>query len=173
MFPWCVLNLQVAIDHVQDVEQLPLVLVDTLHLNIIEGIQRNVNASVLLDPPLQLKLVLAFDVFEGIDEVRVVGVITELLQRLKISDPFIYRPNSIADQVRKTRIAAVKPTARRHTVCLVLDLCRIHLVELREDRRFDEFSMQGGYSIDGVRADDREVGHANLFILALLDKGHT
>ena len=125
---------------------------------------------MLLDPPLQLRLVLALDIFEGADEVGVVGVITELLQRIKVSDPFINRANSLTDQVRKTRIAAVKPAARRHTVSLVLDLSRIHRVELREDRRFDEFGMQGCNSIDCVRADDREISHANLLIIAFLDK---
>ena len=110
---------------------------NTLNLYIIERVKRDVNASMLLDPPLQLLLVLAFDIFEGADEVWVVGVISELLQRIKISDPFIYRADSLADQVRKTRVAAVKPAAGRHTVCLVLDLSRIHTVELREDRRFD------------------------------------
>ena len=125
---------------------------------------------MLLDPPLQLKLVLALDIFEGADEVGVVGVIAELLQRIEVSDPFINRANSLTDQVRKTRIAAVKPAARRHTVSLVLDLSRIHRVELREDRRFDEFGMQGGYSIDCMRADDREISHANFLIISLLDK---
>ena len=128
---------------------------------------------MLLYPSLQLKLVLALDILEGIDEVWVVGVITELLQRLQISDPLIDRANSLADQVRKARIAAVKPAARRNTVSLVLDLSRVHLVELRKDRRFDEFRVQGGHSIDCVRANNREVGHSNLLIIALLDKGHT
>ena len=128
---------------------------------------------MLLYPSLQLKLVLALDILEGIDEVWVVGVITELLQRLQISDPLIDRANSLADQVRKARIAAVKPAARRNTVSLVLDLSRVHLVELRKDRRFDEFRVQGGHSIDCVRANNREVGHSNLLFIALLDKGHT
>ena len=88
---------------------------------------------MLLDPPLQLRLVLALDIFEGADEVGVVGVIAELLQRVEVSDPFINRANSLTDQVRKTRVTAVKPAARRHTVSLVLDLSRIHRVELRED----------------------------------------
>ena len=67
----------------------------------------------------------------------------------------------------------MKPAARRHTVGLILYLSWIHLVELREDRRFDEFGMQGSYSIYCMRADDREVGHANFFIVSLLNKGHT
>ena len=122
--------MQVAVDDVQDVEQLPLIFVDTLHLHIIEGVKRDIDICMLLDPPLQLELVLALDIFEGADEVGVVGVIDELLQRIKVSDPFIDGADSLADQVRKTRVAAVKPAAGRHTVCLVLDLSRIHTVEL-------------------------------------------
>ena len=165
--------MQVAVDDVQDVEQLPLIFVDTLHLHIIKGVKRDIDICMLLDPPLQLELVLALDIFEGADEVWVVGVIDELLQRIKISDPFIDGADSLADQVRKTRVAAVKPAAGRHTICLVLDLSRIHTVELREDRRFDEFGMQGGYTIDCMRADDGQIGHANLLIISLFDQGHT
>ena len=128
---------------------------------------------MLLDPPLQLLLVLALDIFEGTDKVWVVGVIAELLQRIKISDPFINRADSLADQVRKTRVAAVKPASRRHTVSLVLDLSRIQTIELREDRRFDELCVQGGDSIDCMRADDGEIGHAYLLIISFFDKGHT
>ena len=67
----------------------------------------------------------------------------------------------------------MKPASRRHTVSLVLDLSRIQTIELREDRRFDELGMQGGYSVDSVRADDGEIGHANLLIISFFDKGHT
>ena len=33
--------------------------------------------------------------------------------------------------------------------------------------------MQGGYSIDCMRADDGQIGHANLLIISLFDQGHT
>ena len=33
--------------------------------------------------------------------------------------------------------------------------------------------MQGCNSVNCMRADDREIGHANFLIIAFLDKGHT
>jgi len=65
----CVFNCQISVHYIQDVHQLPLVLVYALHLDVIQGIERNYNASSLLDIPLKLLFVRQFDLEESVDKV--------------------------------------------------------------------------------------------------------
>ena len=49
---WRVEDGQVPVDDIQDVHELSLVLVDSLYLHVIQGIEWHVEAGVLLDPGL-------------------------------------------------------------------------------------------------------------------------
>ena len=66
----------------------------------------------------------------------------------------------------------MKPAARSHTIRLVLDLAWVEHVKLFEDRGFEQLRVECGHTIDSVGADDRQEGHANPLLVALLDQAH-
>lgn len=47
------------------------------------------------------------------------------------------------------------------TVCLVLELLRVHLVEVLEDGGLDDLAVDCGDSVDGVAGDNGQIGHAH------------
>ena len=73
---------QVPVNNVKNVHELSLILVDSLDLDIVKGIKRYIEAGVLLNPCLQLGLVLPLDLDESILKGLVCGVWGELLEIL-------------------------------------------------------------------------------------------
>ena len=67
-----------------DVEQLPLVFVDALHLHVEQRIRRHGEAEPVLDHFGQPHLVGALDRRELRLEIRIVGVLVELGQQIDI-----------------------------------------------------------------------------------------
>ena len=59
---WGIKNGQVSVDDVEDVHELSLVLVDSLDLHIVESVEWHIEAGVLLDPGLELGLVLSLGI---------------------------------------------------------------------------------------------------------------
>ena len=49
---WCFLNLHVPPDTPQEIQQLPLVLVNSLNLNVVKRVEGNIISSVIFDPLL-------------------------------------------------------------------------------------------------------------------------
>lgn len=46
------------------------------------------------------------------------------------------------------------------------------LIQIPLHRVFDDLRVDTGHSIDGVRANDAQVGHVDLLLFTLLDQGH-
>ena len=120
--------------NVQDVHKLSLVLVDALNLDIVQGVKWDIDASLLLDELLELHFVLTLDLAEASDEFLAVSVVAQLTQSIHITDPLIDTTDSLRDQLRQSRITAVQPSSWSDSICLVLDLAWVQLVEFREDR---------------------------------------
>mmetsp|Transcript_26895 Transcript_26895/g.40991 ORF Transcript_26895/g.40991 Transcript_26895/m.40991 type:complete len:327 (-) Transcript_26895:1261-2241(-) len=165
-------DLQVSVDNVENVHQLTLVLVNTLNLDVVKSINGNIKAGVLLHPGLELNLVLSLNVDEPVDEVLVAGVGHQLGEVIKASHPLVDAAHGVAEQVRQLGVAAVDPSARSHSVGLVLNFAGVELVELLEDGGSQEVRVEGSHSVDGVGANDGEVGHPDLLGEALLDETH-
>lgn len=165
-------NRKISVDNVQDVHELALVFVNTLDLDVIERIDRDIEAGVLLDPSGKLFLVLTLDFDESFLEVAISGIGHKLLEVLKRSDPFVNTTEGVGEQLRQGRVAAVNPTTRRDTVGLVLELARIELIELAEDSGSQQVSVKLGDTVDGMRAYNGEVSHADLLGVALLNETH-
>ena len=129
---------QISVDDIEDIHQLPLILVDTLDLNVVQSIERDVVASVRFDPPLESCLVLSLDLDESIHEVFVGCIGSQLLQVVERCDPLVDATEGVTDQVRELWITAVDPSSWSDTVGLVLDFTRVQLVELFEDSLLQE-----------------------------------
>ena len=163
---------KVSVDNVQDVHQLALVFVYTLHLDVVHGIDGDHEAGVLLNPGGELLLVGALDVDELLLEVGVSRIGHQLLEVLERGNPLVNTTEGIGKQIRQGRVAAVDPTTRGDTVGLVLELAGVELIELTEDGGSQKVSMELSDTVDSVRADDGEVGHTDLLGEALLNETH-
>lgn len=130
---WGFLYSKVTVHYVEDIHKLALVLVNSLHLDIVKRIERDIDASVLHNPVLELLLILALDLLEATHKVRVLSMVIELSKCLHVIDPLVCAANSVADQLGKAWIAAVEPASWCHAICFVLNLAWVKLVELRED----------------------------------------
>jgi hypothetical protein len=152
----------VQVDHVQHVEQLPLVFVDALDLHVEQRV------GVELDPALGL---------DQFGEARLVGALDrapfgveclmaprsqrfELFQLRQVGDP------AFADL---PVISALMPglacaTQRRGVTPLVLllNLLRPQLDEVAEQAFLQQPRVQRGDAVDREAADDGEIGHAHL-----------
>lgn len=164
---------QISVDHVEDVHELSLVLMDSLDLYIVKSIEWHVEASVLLDPSLESCLVLSLDLNEAVLERLVSGVWGKLLEVLQRGDPLIDASKSVTDQLRQSRVAAVDPSSGSDTVRLVLELSFVELIELLENGGLEELRVQGSDTVDGVGADDGEVRHSDLLWPSFFDQTHS
>ena len=107
---------------VEDVHQLALVLVYTFDLNVVERVERDIVASVVLNPLLEALFVLFFDFDKFVNKLAVLCLSAQLLESVKTSDPLVNATNSLTDEVGQSWVAAVDPPAWSYSVGLVLNL---------------------------------------------------
>ena len=117
---------------------------------------------------------------EGLLEALVIGELHEALDLGQVGQPVV-RAERLGDQRREGRVALQQPATRRDAVGDVGELCvgsarskrarrrtvRAEEVDERLEHLLDEARVQGGDTVDLVRADDGEVGHAELLRVAL------
>mgnify|MGYP001470367576 CR=1 FL=1 len=139
-------------DDVEDVHELPLVLVYSLDLDVVQRVEWDIVTGVLLDPGLQLGLVLPLDVDESVLEGLISGIWYKLLKVLEGGDPLIDTTKGITEQVGESWVAAMDPSSWCDTIGLVLELSFVELIELLEDGGLEQLGVQGCDSVDGVRA---------------------
>ena len=61
---WGVLDAQVTVHDVENVEELSLVLVNSLYLDVVKRVKWDINSCVLLDPLLETEFILLLDLSE-------------------------------------------------------------------------------------------------------------
>ena len=94
----------------------------------------------------------------------------ELFELTQIGDPVT--TDMITDQLGHGRVGMRNPTARSHTIGLVIELLRPEFIEVTEHPLLQQPGVQRGNTINGIAADNREVGHANHLYRALFDYRH-
>jgi len=77
---WSFLNLKISMNETENVQNLTLVLVYSLDLNIIDGINWNIDTAVVLDPLLQADLVVSLDLDKSFNKRFIVSVGLQLSQ---------------------------------------------------------------------------------------------
>ena len=111
-------------------------------------------------------------VLDGAPLARELGVVSkgfELAQLLEVVNPTVAEARG--DKASKARIGEDHPAARRDAVGFVAEFLGREVMEITEQARFEQLSMQRGDTVDGVAADDGEMGHADIAISALVDDG--
>ena len=162
-----VLQLIVDEHHVKDVQQLALVLMQTLDLDVEDGARIHVDAVVLLDIIREAQLVAVLDVHELRLALRVVHIDLELLQGRKVRDPLV--ADLPGDPVCQQRVSVQQEAALGDAVGLVVELLRVHLVEVSQRLGLQDFRVDLRDAVDGEACAACHVSHADL---AVVDQGH-
>jgi hypothetical protein len=104
-------------DRLEDVQELPLVLVDALDLHVEQRIRIEAQAQPIGNQPRQRHLVLAAHRGETLPERGVVGQRGECFEPGRVV--LNLRSDGVDDKLRQCRIRLVEPTAERDPVGLV------------------------------------------------------
>lgn len=91
---------QISVNNIKNIHELSLVLMNSLNLNIINCINRNIIPSSILYPSLELLLVVSLDSDDLLLESRVSGIRSELSKVLERSDPLIHASHMFRQKAR-------------------------------------------------------------------------
>lgn len=100
-------------------------------------------------------------------------MLVQLSKGFHIADPLIYATDSVTDQIRQAWVAAMEPAAWSYTISLVLDLARVKVIKLLEDRSLEQLSVESSDTVYGVRADNRQESHSHLLVVTFLNQTHS
>ena len=132
LLSWSIENFKISMNNVEDVHHLSLILMNSLHLDIIHGVDWDVITGLLLNPFSKSVLVLDLDLDELVNEGLVGSIWHKELQVVESGDPLIDTTEGVTDQLRKFWVAAVDPSSWGNTVGLVLELSWVELVKFLE-----------------------------------------
>ena len=161
------LDLIVQIDHMQDVQQLSLVLMQTFDLYIKDGVRVYFHAVMLQDILGQTFFVAIFNVHEFLQRFLIIRIDLQLADLGKIRDPV--RSDMLGDPFGKQRIAMNQETSLRDAVGLIVELLRHHLVEVFQLLILQDLSMESCHAVYGEACRDGQMSHLDL---AVIDDGH-
>src|SRR4029434_9253895 len=94
----------------------------------------------------------------------------ELAQLAEVSHPAV--ADGRGDRASERRIRHPQPAARRDTVGLVVETLGEHLGQVLDGRGAQQLRVNGRYAVGTVRADNGQVGHADLALRTLLDEAY-
>ncbi len=157
-------------EDVEQVEVLPLVLVQALDLHVEKGVGVDDDTAFPVDDLGEIDLVGVLDGHEGVLKAGVVGELFESTQLFLVLDPAVAELGG--DQFREAGVGGLKPAAGGDAVGLVVELAGIKGVEIGEEMFLEQFRVEGGDAVDGVAADDGEIGHADHLHVPFLDERH-
>lgn len=164
---------KISVDDGENVHKLSLILMYSLNLNIVHGIEWDVITGSFLDPSLELHLVISLNVNKLLHERSVGGVWGDVVQVVEAGDPLIDSSEGIAEKLGESWVTAMDPSSWGDTVGLVLELAWVEFMELLEDSLLQELGVESGNTVDGVGADDGKVGHSDFLWVSLLNDGHS
>ena len=117
----------------------------TLNLNVEDGVGIYVIAVHLLDVLGELNLLLSLDLIELVDGSGVAAVV-ENAELAQVGKPLV-AANLLGDEVGKLGVAQTEPAALCDAVCLVEEALGINLVPLLEQISFKDLGVELGYAV--------------------------
>ena len=154
-----VLQLVIQADDVQNVQHLALVLVQTLNLYVKDGVHVDFDAVVRLDIIRQTLLVVALDLAQLVEQLLVVRIVVQNLQLGRMGA--VAGADLALDQLSQLRVGLTQPAAVCNAVGDVAELGGVDLVEVGEYALLEDLGVQRGYAVDGERACDSQMRHAD------------
>ena len=103
---------------------------------------------------------LALGLAERVAKALVVGQRLELAQLAEVGDPAV--ADGLGDRAGERRVRQQQPAPRRDAVGLVVEALGKHLGQVLDRRRAQQLGVDRGHAVGAVRADDGQVGHADL-----------
>ena len=161
--PVAVLDVQVAVDGPQKVELLPLVLVQTLDLNVVNGFRIHLVALIFLEPGGKLFLLRILAVQDALQKCGILRIGKQVHQLVRVRLPPL--ADLLANQLGELRIALHDPSAESDAVGLIIELLRIELVEVVELRILKDLGVEPCDAVDGVAVMDIQVRHVDVLVL--------
>mmetsp|Transcript_93814 Transcript_93814/g.195689 ORF Transcript_93814/g.195689 Transcript_93814/m.195689 type:complete len:706 (-) Transcript_93814:403-2520(-) len=171
------LEQEVAVDDVEAVQQLSLVLVDTLELAVEESVGIGVQDVVALQVGNQTLLGLALGGHPLLLHGRIVLLLLQGLQQVHVDEPLV-GAQVFGVQVAQRPVGAVHPTAGGDSVghvheLVLLALGQIVLVEVGESLLLHDLGVECSDAVDFVAAQHSDVAHPDAFEGLLLEQGET
>ena len=158
----------ILIHDVENIHQLPLVGMNTLHLNIKDGIRVKFDKIMFQNILCQSFLAQMFDFAQLREERLVVYIVVQKVQLFRIAVPAAAAQRLI-DEAGQFRIRAHQPAAMRDAVGLVVEHLRIVFVEIMQRRCLQNIGMNLGHAVDAVTADNGQACHMHH---AIFEDGH-
>ena len=155
-------HLQVVIqpNDMQDIQQLSFIFMQTLHLNIKNGIRIDINPLCFLDILRQCNFVFLLDCRKSAAEGGILCIRHQLFQLIQIGNPTL--ADGFGNQLCQLRIGMEQPSSLGNAVCFVIEFFGIQLIKIMQLLLFQNFRMQCRYPVDRMTPDDCQKCHANL-----------
>ena len=145
-----------------DVEHLPLVLVQTLDLDVEEGVRVHVDAVGMGDILGKTQLVVPLDGGQTVQDRLVVGAAHQILQPIGVLGKAV--ADQFLQQGGQFRVGLAEPAAVGDAVGDVQEPLRRVLVVVVEDGLFEDLGVQGADAVDLVAGGQAEIMHPHLVV---------
>ena len=155
-------DLQIFIDDIQCVQLLTFVLVETFYLNIKDRIRAHFQSLSLAQVSAEVFFVLVLDLKQLVKNFVIIFVRQKFLKLCGIF--LIPFSDCLVQQGSQTRIAVDEPAAECDSVCLVVELLRINLVEVVQLRVLEDLCVQRSNTVYAESVVDVDVRHMHCVI---------
>ena len=157
----------IQIHYMKDIQKLPLVLVETLHLYIKDGSGIHFDIVVLQDILGKAHLVVILDIHELLLSLIVVRIDLQAGNLGQIRDPLAAAV--IRHPISQKRIAVKQKSSLGDAVGLIVEALREHLVEVLQLLVLQDFGMEPCHAVYGIARHNSHVSHLHLTVI---DNGH-
>ena len=152
------LKFAVLPNDVKNIHKLTFVGVNTLNLNVENGIGVKVNVIVRFDVMGKILFAKKFNVGKRAEKFRVVNVFVKKVKLFWVSVPNA-AANGFVDKVGEFGIGAHKPATMSNAVGLVVEHTGPVFVEVVKSGRFKDVGMNAGDAVNRMGADDSKASH--------------
>ncbi|CFP92439.1 Uncharacterised protein [Streptococcus pneumoniae] len=152
-------DVKVFVDHVQSVHLLAFVLVKTFDLDIKDRIWIDFHTLVFFQVTSQFTFVVSLDAFQFFFDSCFVFIRQQFFKLICFMVPTISK--NLIQVVRQSWVSMHKPTTESDTVCFVVELFWVKVVEGFQLRIFQDFSMECCNPVNTVSVVDIHVSHVN------------
>ena len=153
------LDLVVLVDEVEQVQLLPLVLVETLRLDVEHRARVHRHALGPAEPVGQCFLIFCLHFAELLEHRGVICEVKQLLELGRILAEA--RADVLLEHRGEARIALQEPATEGDAVCLIIKLLRVELVEVMELGVLQDLRMQRCDTVRGMREMDVHMRHVD------------
>jgi len=137
--------------------------VESLNLNIVNGIRVKLNALLLLDVISELSLLSSLNLEELLKNLLVICKLLEFLEVIEMCYPVI-GTEQFRDKSAELRVTCSEPSSGCNAVCLIGELLRIDLIPVVKCLSLKDISMESCNTVNGMRTLNCEPCHLDLTV---------